>query len=67
MQKWIDLSLEDFQNFRVSKEWFTISENPGKVLSGTSSGSNQARDPVADFKRGIKRDIGLFPTLKQDK
>jgi hypothetical protein len=69
VQKWNDLSLEDFQNFRVSKEWFTISENPGKVFtaSTSSSGGNQSRDPIADFKRGIKRDIGLFPTLKQDK
>jgi hypothetical protein len=67
MQKWIDLSLEDFQNFRVSKEWFTISENPGKVFSAPSPGNSQTRDLVASFKRGIKRDIGLFPTLKQDK
>jgi hypothetical protein len=65
--KWLDLSLEEFQKFRVSKEWFTISENPGKVLAPTSTGYNHTRDAVADFKRGIKRDIGLFPTLKQDK
>lgn len=67
VKKWNDLSLEEFQNFRVSKEWFTISENPGKVFSAPSSGNNQTRDLIADFKRGIKRDIGLFPTLKQDK
>jgi hypothetical protein len=66
VQKWNDLSLEDFQNFRVSKEWFTISENPGNV-STPSFGKGQMRDLVADFKRGIKRDISFFPTLKQDK
>jgi hypothetical protein len=67
MQKWTDLSLENFQNFRVSKEWFTISENPGKAFSAPSSGNNQSRDLIAEFKQGIKRDVNLFPTLKQDK
>jgi hypothetical protein len=65
MQSWVDITLEDFQKFRVSKEWFNISENQ-KVLPA-SSGNNQTQDAVANFKRGIKRDIGLFPTLKQDK
>ncbi len=52
----------------MSKEWFTISKNPGKGLASASSGrNNHPRDAVADFKRGIKRDIGLFSTLKQDK
>jgi hypothetical protein len=66
---WLSLQLEDFQRFRVSKEWFTISENPGKALVSSSSRGNNSnsRDAVANFKRGIKRDIGLFSTLKQDK
>jgi hypothetical protein len=66
---WIALQLEDFQQFRVSKEWFIISKNPGKVLVSSSSGghNNHSRDLVADFKRGIKCDIGLFPNIKQDK
>jgi hypothetical protein len=65
---WLSLQLEDFQRLCVSKEWFTISENPGKGLAPASSGgNNNNRDAVADFKRGIKGDINLFPTLKQDK
>jgi hypothetical protein len=33
----------------------------------TPSNNAHVRDAVSDFKRGIKRDIGLFPALKQDK
>jgi hypothetical protein len=65
--KWLAISLEDFQRFRVSKEWFAISENPGITVSSSSSVSSSSRDSVYDFKQGIKRDVSLFPTLKQDK
>jgi hypothetical protein len=67
-EKWMSITLEQFQRFRVSKEWFSISENTGKLLNGTPSGMHgNSRDPAAEFQRGIKRDISLFPTLKQDK
>jgi hypothetical protein len=68
-KKWLGITLEDFQHFRISKEWFAISNNPGKLsayVPGTS-GDNHSRDAITDFKRGIKRDISLFSVLKQDK
>jgi hypothetical protein len=67
INKWTSVSLEAFQRFRVSKEWFSISENPGKPYPHSNNGSSHIRDSVSDFKRGIKRDTSLFPTLKQDK
>jgi hypothetical protein len=67
LDKWTALTLDDFQQFLVSKEWFSISENPGKAMPSSTSGNHTSRDAVSNFKRGIKRDISLFPTLKQDK
>jgi hypothetical protein len=66
-EKWLSITLEQFQRFRISKEWFSISENTGKLITAPSSNTSHSRDPTAEFKRGIKRDISMFPTLKQDK
>jgi hypothetical protein len=65
--KWLmQLQLEEFQCFRSSKEWFSISANPGQAFALT--GGKRIPDLVADFKKGIvKRDANMFPTLKQDK
>jgi hypothetical protein len=61
----MQLELEEFQRFRSSKEWFSISNNPVQAFAPT--GGKRAPDLVADFKKGIKRDANMFPTLKQDK
>jgi hypothetical protein len=60
LEKWTALTLGDFQRFRVSKEWFAISENPGKAIPSNTPGSNASRDAVSDFKRGIKRTYPSF-------
>jgi hypothetical protein len=61
----MQLQLEEFQRFRSSKEWFSISANPGQAYA--PAGGNCTKDLVADFKKGIKRDTNMFPSLKQDK
>jgi hypothetical protein len=66
-KKWLSITLEQFQRFRISKEWFSISENTGKLITAPSSNTSYSRDPTAEFKRGIKRNISMFLTLKQDK
>jgi hypothetical protein len=40
-----------------------LSTNPG----GSAASSTNARDPIVDFKRGIKRDTSQFPILKDEK
>jgi hypothetical protein len=63
--KWMQLELEEFQCFRSSKEWFSISANPTQAFAPI--GGKRVPDLVADFKKGIKRDANMFPSLKQDK
>jgi hypothetical protein len=66
--KWDQLDLGKFQASRSSKEWCAISANPASAYpSGPGSGNKHTKDLVADFKKGIKRDANMFPTLKQDK
>jgi hypothetical protein len=64
-EKWMQLQLEEFQRFRSSKEWFSISNNSGQAYA--PSGGNHGKDLVAEFKKGIKRDTNMFPSLRQDK
>jgi hypothetical protein len=66
-KKWLSITLEQFQRFRISKEWFSTSEKTGKIITAPSNNASHLRDPTSEFKRGIKRDISMFPTLKQDK
>ena len=69
---WTGITQEEFDEFRTSSHYdgtmFGISSvsNPG--LPGLpSTPSTRPRDPVAEFKRGIKRDTSLFPVFKEDK
>jgi hypothetical protein len=61
----MQLQLEEFQRFRSSKEWFSITANPGQAYA--PAGGIHAKDLVADFKKGIRRNTNMFPSLKQDK
>ena len=60
--EWATLSPEEFQNFRISPHCAYMLDNPsikhGQPTGSLSSGSNssRARDPVADFEKGIKHD-----------
>ena len=66
--KWLALTEEQFIDYRMSEHY--ISMNNGWSASSSTSTSTTlttARDPVSEFRRGIKRDPNLFLTLRDDK
>jgi hypothetical protein len=67
--KWNELTNEEFDTYRVGPSYNgTIFRSPSANNPGTPAASSMhARDAVADFKRGIKRDPSQFPILKDDK
>jgi hypothetical protein len=67
---WLDVTQVEFDLYRISPLFNgTIFGNPMSTTTGGSAASSvgDPRDPVADFKRGIKRDPSQFPTLKGEK
>ena len=57
---WVKLTQAEFNEFRVSGNFVS---SPGAAsLAGPSVSSSSSYDPVRDFKRGIKRDITVFPS-----
>ena len=66
---WLAVTKEEFDEFRVSTTWFgMVNQGTGMLTPSRSSGApSRVPDPVADFKKEIKRDITVFPALKQDK
>jgi hypothetical protein len=64
---WLDITQVEFDLYRISPLFNgIIFGNPMPTTTGGSAASSAGapRDPVADFKRGIKRDPSQFPTLK---
>ena len=59
---WATLTDEEFNEFRLSPNFYTGGASPSVVLSGPQTFS----DPLKEFRRGIKRDITHFISLKDD-
>ena len=73
-QDWVLITQDEFDEFRTGPDYYpmlTTGVVPSASVpnSSTSSGSTSAstRDPVVDFKKGIKRDASLFTVLKDPK
>jgi hypothetical protein len=66
---WNEITREEFSMYRVGPSFNgTIFGSPSPSNPRTPTApSTHARDAVADFKRGIKRDPSQFPFLKDDK
>jgi hypothetical protein len=60
---WNESKKEEFDTYRVGPSFNGTTSNPGTPAAS----STHARDAVAYFKRGIKRDPSQFPILKNDK
>ncbi len=64
---WTSITKQEFDDFRISDFYngtiFGQASNPGLPTSSNP----RARDPVADFKRGIKRDPSQFSVLKEER
>ncbi len=61
------LTEHKIHKFRVTKTWFGMTTNDTSILTAPTPGTGSKRDLVAAFKKGIKRDMSYFPTLRQDK
>jgi hypothetical protein len=59
---WIHVKKEDFDEYRVGASYIDLQNNT--TATAAPNAPNRPRDPVADFKRGIKRDPLQFPSLK---
>ena len=73
---WTAVTAEDFDQFRINPQYGGQLRNPGPNQTSTSStaaptpspSTNTSKySPVEVFRRGIKRDPSLFPTLKDEK
>jgi hypothetical protein len=59
---WTTVTQEEFDDFRSSTAWL-IAGPP----TGGATTAPRTRDPVQDFKKGIKRDPSNFTSLKDEK
>jgi hypothetical protein len=68
---WTSITQEEFDEYLVSPAYdgtiFGTSSSVSNHDLPAAPGSTRPRDPVADFKKGIKRDPSQFPILKEDK
>jgi hypothetical protein len=67
---WLSITSKEFDDFRISAYFDgTIYGNTSIVNQGpaASAPSARVRDPIEEFKRGIKRDVSRFPIFKDEK
>jgi hypothetical protein len=70
---WLNVTVGEFNAFRISPDF--IASNSGmtttapatRMANPTSVPTPRVKDPVMEFKRGIKRDITYFTPLKDEK
>jgi hypothetical protein len=68
--KWNEITQEEFDTYRIGPSFNgTIFGSPlvNNLGIPAASSATHARDAVADFKKGIKRDPSQFPILKDEK
>ena len=66
---WTSVTAENFDQFRISQNFVVTSNvSPSNQPNKSSSTSTTSQYSPADlFRRGIKRDQSLFPTLKDER
>jgi hypothetical protein len=64
---WLAITADQLNKFRITTTWFGMTTKGTIILTAPTPGTGTKRDLVSDFKRGIKREMSYFPTLKQDK
>jgi hypothetical protein len=64
---WLAITADQLNEFRITTTWFGMTTKGTSILTAPTPGTGTKRDLVSDFKKGIKRDMSYFPTLKQDK
>jgi hypothetical protein len=65
--EYLAMTSDDYDDFRTDPSYMPTAQTGTAVMPPSQSSNSHTRDPVTDFKRGIKRDVNLFPRLKTDK
>jgi hypothetical protein len=63
---WLNVTVDDFNAYRVLSI-STMLGNTTITTAGVQGAVAPSRSPVDTFRRGIKRDPSMFPTLKDEK
>jgi hypothetical protein len=66
LEAWKNVTADDFNNFRASKEFLTTINSPTTAPSLTPA-PRKPVTPLELFKKGIKRDPTYFPELRDGK
>ena len=67
---WTTLTRDEYDSYRVSKDYddtLKDAQAPGTPRSSSSVTSPRTRDPIAEFKKGIRRDALSFAIYKDEK
>ena len=66
---WMNASSDDFNNYRIADNGtpFNVGGTHGNNNTGAAATPRPSTSAVSDFKKGIKRDASLYPTLKEQK
>jgi len=69
IQNWLVLTHADFNHFRITVPYQSPLLPSSQSSAPTASSTTQSGryTPAEQFRRGIKRDPSLFPTLKEEK
>jgi hypothetical protein len=65
--EYLALTSDQYDDFRTDPSYMPTAQTGITTAPPQNPSLNHNRDPVTDFKRGIKRDVNLFPKLKTDK
>ena len=69
---WMSVTFDEFNTFRTSlnfnpQSMFATASPASTNPTAAGAATSPARDPLSDFKRGMKRDSSQFPVLKDEK
>jgi hypothetical protein len=64
-KNYLALTSDQYNNFQINPSYMPTAQTG--IAPPPNLSSAHGRDPVTDFKRGIKRDVNLFPKLKTNK
>jgi hypothetical protein len=72
LEDWSNVTREDFNEYRASKMYLSARAglpNPNPTTTGAIASLPfvRPRDPLGEFRRGVRRDPNAFVSLKEDK
>ena len=66
---WAAVTVDGFRQFRATLDFYNENRNVADATPPTDSqaSNNSPKMELLHFKRGIKRDAAIYPTLREDK